>query len=65
MLRWLRCRLKWCPCYIISGTHDGIVWIGWRCADCGKIGAYEPTRFTRIWRGKNRTVIDGAAHERR
>lgn len=43
MLRWLRCRLGWCPGRVVSGIHDGVVWIGWRCTDCGRVKHYEPT----------------------
>lgn len=47
MLRWLRCRLRWCPGYVISGMHGygRVVWIGWRCKDCGRVLRYGPSRL--------------------
>lgn len=39
----LRCWLRWCPGGVVSGIHDGWIWIGWRCATCGKVKGYEPS----------------------
>lgn len=40
--RRLRCRLRWCGGYVVSGTHDGVVWVGWRCDTCGIVKYYSP-----------------------
>jgi hypothetical protein len=44
-MRWLRCRLRLCGGHVVSGVHDGVIWIGWQCDTCGKVKYYEPTRF--------------------
>lgn len=43
ILRRIRCRSGGCPGYVVSGTHDGWVWIGYRCHDCGQVKYYEPS----------------------
>lgn len=52
-LRALRCRSRWCGGRVVSGIHpwdpytpERWVWIGWRCATCGKVKHYEPRRLT-------------------
>jgi hypothetical protein len=48
MLKWLRCWLGWCPGTVVSGTHEGTVWIGWRCADCRCVKHYAPSTLYTI-----------------
>jgi hypothetical protein len=45
LLTALRCYFGWCLGYVVSGVHDGRVWVGWRCARCGAVKHYEPTDF--------------------
>jgi hypothetical protein len=45
LLKALRCRLGFCPGRVVSGAHYPFIWIGWRCADCGKVKHYEPTMY--------------------
>jgi len=50
MRRWLlalRCWWGGCPGYVISGWRGPVLFIGWRCSDCGKIKHYEPSRVRR------------------
>lgn len=42
LLRAIYCRMGWCGGCVVSGTHDGVIWVGWRCATCGKVKHYEP-----------------------
>jgi hypothetical protein len=44
LVRWFRCRYGWCFGRTVSGVHDGVVWIGWRCETCGAVKHYEPTQ---------------------
>ena len=44
ILRFLRCTFRWCGGHVVSGTHDGEVWCGWQCDECGAVKYYEPTR---------------------
>lgn len=38
----LKCGLGWCGGRVVSGTHGGVVWVGWRCERCGKVKHYAP-----------------------
>jgi hypothetical protein len=38
----LRCRLRCCSGTVVSGIHDGEVWVGWRCHRCGRVRHYAP-----------------------
>ena len=42
LVRWIRCRSGWCFGYTVSGTHNGVVHVGWRCSECGRVRHYEP-----------------------
>lgn len=42
LLRRLKCRMQWCGGQVVSGTHSGVVWVGWRCETCGAIKHYAP-----------------------
>jgi hypothetical protein len=43
LMTWLRCRLRWCGGHVVSGFHDGHVWVGWRCDHCGIVKYYART----------------------
>lgn len=44
MFRKLRCWMKMCPGYVVSGwADDGVLWMGFRCDDCGKIKHAAPS----------------------
>jgi hypothetical protein len=45
LVRWFQCRFRWCGGHVVSGTHGGVIWIGWQCDRCGAVRYYEPTRF--------------------
>lgn len=36
--------LGWNGGYVVSGTHAGQVWVGFRCAGCGQVSHYAPSR---------------------
>jgi hypothetical protein len=36
------CVRGYCLGNLVSGRHDGKVWVGWRCEHCGKVFGYEP-----------------------
>jgi hypothetical protein len=38
----IKCRLKLCGGHVVSGTHDGQVWVGWMCHECWIVKYYEP-----------------------
>jgi hypothetical protein len=40
--RFIRCSFGWCGGHLVSGTHDGVVWIGWQCDTCGVVKHYAP-----------------------
>jgi hypothetical protein len=44
LVRRLKCRLRWCPGHVVSGTHQGVIHIGWQCDICGKVKYYSPDR---------------------
>lgn len=48
-MRWrvLRCVMRSCPGYVVSGWHSDMLWIGWRCLACGKVKHYQPTDILR------------------
>jgi hypothetical protein len=45
LIQWFRCRYGWCGGHAVSGWHDGVIWIGWQCDQCGAVRHYEPTRY--------------------
>lgn len=47
LLRLISCRYGWCYGHVVSGTHDGVVWIGWQCDECHAVRDYEPTKLRR------------------
>lgn len=42
IIRWLRCRLKWCPGRIECNYENGALHVGWRCLDCGQLKGWQP-----------------------
>lgn len=40
LLKRLWCSWGYCPGTVISGMHDGKLWLGWRCIKCGKVKHY-------------------------
>jgi hypothetical protein len=44
LLRAIKCRLRLCGGDVVSGWHDGVLWIGWRCRRCGAVRHYAPAR---------------------
>ena len=45
LLRWIACRLGWCGGDVVSGWHENVLWIGWRCRRCGAVRHYYPTEI--------------------
>ena len=45
LVRWFQCRNGWCGGHVVSGTHGGVIWIGWQCDRCGAVRHYEPSRY--------------------
>ena len=47
----VRCRMRWCPVRIVSGTHgesvERAVWVGYQCMQCRRVIDYRPAR--RLW----------------
>ena len=43
LVQWFKCRQGWCGGHVVSGWHDGVIWIGWQCDDCGAVRHYGPT----------------------
>ena len=42
---WFRkafCERGRCPGQVVSGVHRGRVWVGYRCARCGRVSSYSP-----------------------
>ncbi len=44
LIRWFRCRYGWCYGRVVSGVHDNVIWIGWRCEECGAVRDYQPSK---------------------
>lgn len=42
IIRRVKCWFQWCGGYVVSGTHDREIWVGWRCVACGQVKHYEP-----------------------
>lgn len=42
LLQRLKCRLGWCGGHVVSGTHGGVIWMGWQCDQCGQVKHYAP-----------------------
>lgn len=40
----LRCLLGWCGGHVVTGIHDGWIWVGWQCHDCKCVKHYAPSR---------------------
>ena len=48
LVRWFQCRNGWCGGHVVSGWHDGELWIGWQCDRCAVVCYYGPdTAFNR------------------
>jgi hypothetical protein len=43
LLRALRCWNQGCPVWVVSGWHEGRLWMGCQCNDCGRVSHYAPT----------------------
>ena len=43
-VRALRCRWGWCGGHVVSGRHEGMIWIGWQCDECGAVKYYAPSK---------------------
>jgi hypothetical protein len=42
-IRSLKCRFGWCGGDVVSGWHDGVLWMGWKCRQCGAVRHYAPS----------------------
>ena len=46
LMMWLKrrlwCDLGMCRGRVVSGTHRGIVYVGWMCAECHRVKGYGP-----------------------
>jgi hypothetical protein len=43
LVRWFQCRFHWCGGHVVSGWHDGELWMGWQCDRCGVVRHYAPS----------------------
>jgi hypothetical protein len=49
LVQWFKCRNGWCGGHVVSGWHDGVLWMGWQCDRCGAVRHYAPSeRLTRL-----------------